>query len=150
MPTTTQTPLSNFEDYEKKYGDLGAVKSFEDYEKKYAEKSNVEKTDADSTNVGFGEKALNTLEALGHSATNLPTYAKGYLANVVEGTRPLDETNSLDAWAQEAQALSRKESESPEAAKPTLLGTKAIGKARSRAFRFQRAQWLGLSAEALL
>lgn len=78
----------------------------------------------DKPKIGIGTKALNTVQALGAGLSNLPTYAKGYAANLAEGTHPLAENNTFDQWAQESSKLGQQQQSRQDANDPTLFGTK--------------------------
>jgi predicted RNA methylase len=75
--------------------------------------------------IGLGKRFINTLPALGQTILDQPTYIKGYIANVAEGTRPLDEKNKFDEWSQAANKLQQERQTAPDAQDKTLFGTKA-------------------------
>jgi Large polyvalent protein associated domain 23/ADP-Ribosyltransferase in polyvalent proteins len=72
----------------------------------------------------LGKRIVNTLPAIGQTVLDVPTYAKGYVANLAEGTHPMDENNVFDKWSKEANELSNQRQSAPDANDQTLLGTK--------------------------
>ena len=73
----------------------------------------------------LGQRFIHTLPALGQTILDQPTYIRGYIANVAEGTRPLASKNTFDKWADEANALQQERQTAPDAQDKTLFGTKA-------------------------
>ena len=99
---------------------------------------------------GIFRKVLNTAQELGTLATDLPTYGKAYLANVVEGSTPLSKDGDEHNWREEANAeaqkLSKERQTSPDANDETLLGTRKDWRQTAQSLPFSAGSMAGALA----
>ena len=70
------------------------------------------------------ERVVNTGQALGRLAKDLPTHAAGYVANIKEGSRPLDKTDWADKATEDSSNVLNERLSAPDVNDKTLLGTK--------------------------
>lgn len=73
---------------------------------------------------GLWQKTKATGQEMGRALWNAPTYMKAGTASILEGNEPLRETDWKDKAIQAADALTREQVQRPDAAEPTLIGTR--------------------------
>ena len=83
-----------------------------------------ELSDTPPKETSVPERVVNTGQALGRLAKDLPTHSLAYAANIKEGSRPLDKNDWADKATQDSSKLLNERLSASDANDKTLLGTK--------------------------
>ncbi len=83
-----------------------------------------ELSDTPPKETSVPERVVNTGQALGRLAKDLPTHSLAYAANIKEGSRPLDKNDWADKATEDSSKLLNERLSASDANDKTLLGTK--------------------------
>ena len=81
-------------------------------------------TPVEPEKASIPRRALRSVEEVGRGLLDFPTYLKGSMANLMEGSKPLDETDQYDQWAEAANQRQQELAQQPDAEEETLIGTR--------------------------